>query len=52
MDQEMHEICVHERLGMLTRHVYGYDQHDDHVWRWLNYRLWQWGLKHPIRVRS
>jgi hypothetical protein len=33
----MFEICVHERANMGIRHEFGYDQHDDHVWRWLNH---------------
>lgn len=33
------EICIHERRGMATRHCHGYAQHDDHLWRWLNYHL-------------
>lgn len=33
------EICIHERRGMWTRQQFGYDQHDDHLWRWLNYHL-------------
>jgi hypothetical protein len=45
----MEEICRHERLGMLTRHALGYGQHDDHVWRWLNYHLRLWGEAHPFR---
>ena len=40
------EICVHERLGIKTRKLFGYGQHDDHLWRWLNYHL---ALQHRER---
>lgn len=39
------EICLHERCGMRTRHVLGYDQHDDHLWRWLNHHLAIWSAR-------
>lgn len=39
VDREMKEICLHEMMGMHTRRIHGYDQHDDHLWRWLNHRL-------------
>lgn len=44
------EICIHERLGMLTRSRHGFDQHDDHLWRWLNHHLRIWTDNHPVRV--
>jgi len=44
------EICHHERRGMMTRRVLGYAQHDDHLWRWLNYHLAVWGSEHRIKV--
>ena len=47
----MREIAHHERLGMYIRSIYGYDQYDDHIWRWLNYELLQWSMAHPISVR-
>ena len=46
----MEAICRHERLGMLTRRDFGYDQDDDHVWRWLNHHLRLWGEAHPFGV--
>ena len=48
----MEVICHHERRGMITRQLFGYDQHDDHVWRWLNHHLRVWGEAHPLRVAS
>jgi hypothetical protein len=48
----MQEICRHERFGMLTRHWHGYDQHDDHLWRWLNHHLKIWGDAHPLKVSA
>jgi hypothetical protein len=44
------EICIHEHLEMKTRRQFGYKQHDDHVWRWLNHHLKLWGEAHPIRI--
>jgi len=44
------EICMHERLGMLTRHWCGYDKHDDHLWRWLNHELRLWSASRPFKV--
>jgi hypothetical protein len=43
-------ICGHERRGMITRQLFGYDQHDDHIWRWLNHHLRLWGEAHPLKV--
>ena len=43
MTRELQEICMHERAGMRTRELHGYDQHDDHLWRWLNHRLRLYG---------
>jgi hypothetical protein len=37
----LQEICSHERRSMYARYLNGFDQHDDHVWRWLNYHLSQ-----------
>ena len=51
MGPELADICMCERRSMRTRELCGYDQHDDHVWRWLNHRLRLWGLSHPIGVR-
>ena len=48
----MEAICHHERRGMITRQLFGYDQHDDHIWRWLNHHLRVWGEAHPLRVAS
>jgi len=48
---QLQEISLHERRAMLTRRSFGYDQHDDHVWRWLNHALRLWSAAHPIRVR-
>jgi len=45
------EIIRHERLGMWTRSMNGYKQHDDHLWRWLNYHLAIWSNEHPMRIR-
>jgi hypothetical protein len=45
------EIIRHERLGMWTRSTCGYKQHDDHLWRWLNYHLAIWSNEHPMRIR-
>jgi hypothetical protein len=44
------EICEHEARGMATRHRLGYDQHDDHLWRWLNYHLSRWSAARPWRI--
>jgi hypothetical protein len=44
------DICQHERRGMITRQLFGYDQHDDHIWRWLNHYLRAWGEAHPLKV--
>lgn len=46
------ELILHERAGMMTRRLRGYGQHDDHVWRWLNYHLTLWCDAHPIKVRN
>lgn len=35
----LREICWHERLNMAIRYHLGFDQHDDHIWRWLNHHL-------------
>lgn len=52
MGPELLDICVHERRGMHTRQLLGYDQHDDHLWSWLNHRLKLYGESHPITVRK
>jgi hypothetical protein len=44
------EICQHERRGMWTRQQCGYDQHDDHVWRWLNHHLREWSEANRLRM--
>lgn len=46
----LQQISIHERRGMWMREVCGYDQSDDHVWRWLNHHLRTWGERHPIKV--
>lgn len=46
----INEISYHERCGMRTRRMFGYDQYDDHVWRWLNYHLAIWGSEHRVRI--
>jgi hypothetical protein len=51
MGPELADICMCERRSMLVRQTLGYDQHDDHVWRWLNHRLRLYGQANPIRVR-
>jgi hypothetical protein len=48
----LEQICAHERSGMRTRYEFGYDQHDDHVWRWLNHHLSAWSRAHPVAVRE
>lgn len=35
----MADICRAERASMHTRKLRGYCQHDDHVWRWLNFYI-------------
>lgn len=52
MNAELADICLHERRGMHTRQTLGYDQYDDHVWRWLNHRLAIYGSANPLRVSS
>ena len=49
-EMSMQEICEHERLGMQTRQQHGYDQHDDHLWRWLNHHLNIWSAKRPLTI--
>lgn len=46
----MNEICNHEYASMLVRRKFGYNQYDDHVWRWLNYHLKVWGDAHPYQL--
>jgi hypothetical protein len=46
------EICAHVDLGMATRRGLGSAQHDDHVWRWLNWALDQVMRANPIRIRG
>lgn len=43
-------ICYHEQRSMTARKLNGYDQHDDHVWRWLNHHLAVWHARYPIKV--
>jgi hypothetical protein len=52
MDAELMQICESERRSMAVRYLHGYDQHDDHVWRWLNHRLRIWGETRPLKVLS
>lgn len=44
------EISKHERASMAVRHRFGYDQYDDHIWRWLNHYLALWGKSHPVLI--
>ena len=50
---DLREICQHERANMAMRYLYGYDQHDAHVWCWLLHALKLWGEygAHLIRIR-
>jgi hypothetical protein len=46
----MQEIIDHERAGMAIRYLFGYNQHDAHIWCWLLHELKLWGDLHPIRI--
>ena len=38
----LESIIRHLKAEMQTRRTLGFAQHDNHVWRWLNYKLAMW----------
>jgi hypothetical protein len=48
----MQEISFHERLEMHIRYIYGFDQHDAHIWTWLLYHLDIWSREQSTIIRT
>ena len=47
---DLQQISEATNASMHARHLNGYGQHDDHVWRWINYYLTIWCDAHPLKV--